>query len=129
MCLVCLGQAAQRAQAEELMRRRDGIEGRPSGMTGEWSGGGALGPDVAQQSLARCVRWRGVTGVVSRCPVDVLFRKSRNVIRGPSSFHLIFGAHYEAQAAGRRFTSGGCACPRGLKMKAPQENQELLLLP
>ncbi|CAM9295053.1 unnamed protein product [Ascophyllum nodosum] len=46
-------QAAQRAQAEELMRRRDGIEGRPSGMTGEWSGGGALGPDVAQQSLAR----------------------------------------------------------------------------
>lgn len=65
--LVSVGQAAQRAQAEELMRQRVGMEGRTRGENGEWTGGGGgvLGPDVTQQSLTRCVWWRNV--VVCGC--------------------------------------------------------------
>lgn len=57
--IIFVGQAAQRAQAEELMRQKVGMEGRTRGENGEWTsgGGGVLGPDVAQQSLARCVWW------------------------------------------------------------------------
>lgn len=50
-------QAGQRAQAEELMRRGGGgsIGGGPTGHADGGSVLGGLGPDLAQQSLARWV--------------------------------------------------------------------------
>lgn len=57
-------QAGQRVQAEELMRRGGGLGGEAGSANSDWpsSGGGGggggdgfggLGPDLAQQSLAR----------------------------------------------------------------------------